>query len=54
MIPEKVEIAGTFRTFGEEWRKEAKEIDTHGSCETGRQKRESPSMSILLKAIRSW
>ncbi len=26
VIPEKVEIAGTFRTFSEEWRKEAKEM----------------------------
>jgi len=26
VIPEKVEIAGTFRTFGEEWRREAKKM----------------------------
>lgn len=37
VIPEKVEIAGTFRTFNEEWRDEAKKLISTIASDTARQ-----------------
>lgn len=47
VIPEKVEIAGTFRTFDERWRKEAKEIIRKTASEIARKRGVSIDVNIV-------
>jgi amidohydrolase len=47
VIPEKVEIAGTFRTFDERWRKEAKEIIRKTASEIARKRDVSIDVNIV-------
>src|SRR5659263_169713 len=47
VIPEKVEIAGTFRTFDERWRKEAKEIIRKTASEIARKRGASIDVNIV-------
>ena len=50
IIPEKVEIAGTFRTFDEKWREEAKKIITEICAATAKEF----NVNIIVKIVKGY